>query len=111
VPRSKKDEAERLGRLVGDPERLLPGETPGTTDLKEAEHWLDVHAQLLQLREELLERLESRSAGIAEPAVAAGLDVNRRALLLTIRRSRARRSFWQRRVEALRGAVATAAPR
>jgi hypothetical protein len=107
VPRSQKDEAERLARLVGDPERLLAGEEPGTSDLEVARNWMRVHRQLLEVRTELLEHLRKLQAGVSDPAVAAGLKVNARGLALSVERSRARYSYWESRVAALEADLAT----
>lgn len=107
APRSRRDEAERLARQVTDPERLLPGEDPATSSLAEAGHWLEVHRQLLELRSELLEHLQKLQLDVSDGAVAAGLKVNARGLALSIRRSRARVSFWEKRLASLEAGLAT----
>jgi len=108
VPRSRKDEAERLARLVGDPDRLLPGEEPGTSDLEEARNWLRVHRQLMDVRMELLEHLKQLQEKVSDPAVAAGLKINARGLVLSVERSRARHSYWEQRLAGLEADLATA---
>jgi len=90
-----------LGLLVGDPERTLPGENPATVEAREAMHWAAVHAELLEVRLELLRELRATIQRVVDPSVAAGLEHNARALDLAVDRSRYRVSFWAHRIEQL----------
>lgn len=98
--------ARDLGRLIGDPERALPGENTRTVDSREAKHWAAVHAELLEVRLELMQQLRQMIAGVSHPAVAAGLQHNAEALELAINRSRRRLDFWTRRVAQLADSLA-----
>ena len=101
MPRSATDEAADLGRLIGDPLRLLPGEDPATTDPDEAIGWLAAHRQLLTVRLELLNHLRTELAQVENPQVARGLGLNLEGLELSVRRSRSRVADWEARLSKL----------
>lgn len=101
--------ARELGRRLGDPERMLPGEDPRTTDPLEAGHWAAVHAEVLEVRLELLQQLRRSLDRVRDPFVAAGLRQNLHSLELAVNRSRRRVAFWAHRVAEL--AELFAAPR
>lgn len=103
--------ARELGRRIGDPERTLPGEDPRTADPYEAKHWAAVHAELLEVRLELLEQLRRVIDRVSDPLVRAGLTHNSQALELAVNRSRRRTAFWAHRVAELADAFAASAPR
>lgn len=98
--------ARELGRLIGDPERALPGENTRTSDPFEAKHWAAVHAELLEVRLELLQQLRHTIDKVSDPLVAAGLRHNAQALELAVNRSRRRVSFWAHRLAELADAFA-----
>ena len=103
--------ARELGRRIGDPERMLPGENPRTTDPREAKHWAAVHAELLDVRLELLEQLRRVIERATDPPVVAGLTHNAQGLELAVNRSRHRFAVWAHRVAELADAFAAPAPR
>jgi hypothetical protein len=70
-------------------------------EAREAMHWAAVHAELLEVRLELLRELRAAIQGVADPNVVAGLEHNARALHLAVDRSRHRVRFWAHRVEQL----------
>jgi hypothetical protein len=99
-----------LGRLIGDPERPLPGEDPRTSDPSEARHWATVHAELLDLRLDLLRQLLQSAQRVRDPLVASGLRLNVQGLELSVNRSRTRAAFWARRLGELVGSFADSSP-
>jgi hypothetical protein len=90
---------------------MLPGENPRSTDPFEAKHWAAVHAELLEVRLELLLQLRRVIERVSDPLVAAGLTQNAQALELAVNRSRRRIAFWAHRVAELADAFAAPAPR
>lgn len=103
--------ASELGRRIGDPEWLLPGEEPGTPDVDRAHHWMTVHGELLELRQSLLADLRRTAAQVGDRNVADGLRSNLRTLELAVNRSQRRVAFWDHRLHELAGAFAAAGPR
>ena len=102
--------AKELGRWIGDPERTLPGENPRTANPFEAKHGAAVHAELLEVRLELLEQLRRVIGRVSDPMVAAGLTHNAHALELAVNRSRRRVAFWAHRLAELADEFAAPAP-
>lgn len=111
MPRSATEEAAELGRLIGDPQRLLPAEDPATTDLDEASGWLEAHRELLALRLELLNHLRAMLGHVDNPQVAVGLGLNLEGLELAVRRSRSRVADWEARLLTLGAELAGASRR
>jgi hypothetical protein len=103
--------ARELGRRIGDPERTLPGENPRTVDALQARHWAAVHAELLEVRLELLQQLRGSIERVSDPLVAAGLRHNLQALELAVNRSRRRVAFWAHRLAELADAFAAPSAR
>ena len=103
--------ARELGRQIGDPERMLPGEDPRTESPYEAKHWVAVHAELLEVRLDLLQQLRQAIQHVSDPLVAAGLRENAQALELAANRSGRRIAFWAHRVAELADAFAAPGPR
>jgi len=83
---------------VADPDRLLPGEEPATSNLEDIDHWLSVYSELLGLKERLVDTTERAASeldeGDAQTEVAATdltlLEGERRRLWKRLR-------YWQRR--------------
>ena len=69
--------------------RLLPGEDPSSLHLSDAEHWTLVFQELVDEHQDLLTRLETRSAAPIEGELEL-LDQNLAWL-------RTRLAFWRRR--------------
>ena len=90
---------EAVGRIL-NPERLLPGEDPDTTDLEEAERWLAAYDELLGFKHDVVGEAEAKSDELSEvvqPEAQADL-----ALLHAERERLERRyDFWRSRVKEL----------
>ena len=89
-------------QIVGDPNRLLPGEEPATRYLDDARHWEAVYRELLHFKDQLLETAARAGRRIRREARH---EVSKDLALLEAERSRLRRRhhFWQRRVDRLAG--------
>lgn len=97
------DEAFREAlRVVGDPDRLLPGEEPNTRYVDDARHWRSVYEELLHFKDQLMTTARRASENLRRPARhEASDDLN---LLEAERgRLRSRYEFWKRRAEELAG--------
>lgn len=89
------------GELVEavDPETLLPGEDPDSTDPADGVRWVGVYRDLIELTTVLLERTESALKAMSGDAIReAGVDQR----LLRIQRERylSRYEFWTNQVDA-----------
>jgi hypothetical protein len=92
---------EAAGAAV-DTDRLLPGEDPERADAADAARWVDVYAELLVFKQEVLHvilaRLEEMRHGPARSEVEATDAVVVRA---EAERLAGRLGFWRRRLEEL----------
>ena len=86
---------------VDDPDRLMDGEDPETTDPEEAEHWLGVYGELLGFKRRLVREAASGSQALSDDSLdEAFRDLS---LLDRERRRLARRYlFWKERLADLR---------
>lgn len=94
------DVQEAVERMA-DPDRLLDGEDPDTTDPEEAERWVAAYAELLGFKKDVVDQAETSAAGLPDPAKPeAEADLT----LLRSERERLHRRyrFWQRRTDELR---------
>lgn len=86
--------------FMGDPNRLLPGEEPGTRYADDARHWLNVYAELLHFKDELLAAVRRASGRVRRPARA---EVHTDLALMEAERSRlhSRTEFWRQKLNEL----------
>lgn len=95
------DEAFREAlRVVGDPDRLLPGEEPNTRYLDDARHWRSVYAELLHFKDQLVTAARRAGENLRRPARHEVSD-DLRLLEAERTRLRSRYEFWKRRSEEL----------
>jgi hypothetical protein len=94
------DVREAVERIV-DPDRLLEGEDPDTTDPEEAERWVAAYAELLGFKHEVVDQAEASAEGLTDRSrPEAETDL---ALLRSEReRLRRRYEFWRKRAGELR---------
>ena len=76
-------------------ERLMPGEVPETDDPSVIERWIEVYAQLLSAKRDVVETLMRRLRGV-RPEVRAELEGGDLKLLhQEMRRIESRLGFWR----------------
>src|SRR5260370_16967679 len=69
------ERAEHAPDKVVDPDRLLPGEEPATTNLDDIDHWLSVYSELLGFKQRLVDTTEQAAAELDHSdAQAEGAD-------------------------------------
>jgi hypothetical protein len=85
---------------VTDPAPLLPGENPGSFQIRDAIHWIQMYGELIGMTSSLLERAEPTVRGMHHQAAAEAGETQR---LLRAQRSQyeARYEFWQDRASTL----------
>ena len=86
---------------MADPDRLLEGEDPDTTDPEEVERWVGAYAELLGFKHDVVGRAETSAERLPAPAKPeAEADLT----LLRTERERLKRryEFWQKRSAELR---------
>jgi hypothetical protein len=96
------DPLEIAGELT-DPEHRLPGEQDSEAShlLEDAQHWLQVYAELLAFKRTLLRTAEIHKEGATEAVVE---EVSNDQVLLSseLDRLERRHRFWQARAQELR---------
>ena len=80
MPASRDErEPEQAAQDAVDPDRLLPGEDPGTTDSEDVDHWTAVYAELVGFKEEMLATARRHVAAMqgaaAEEVVRTDLEI------------------------------------
>jgi hypothetical protein len=92
---------EIAGQLV-DPEHRLPGEVDSERSplLEDAQHWLQVYAELLSFKRTLLRTAEVHKEG-APDAVVTEVSADQTLLRAELGRLEQRHRFWQRRAQEL----------
>jgi hypothetical protein len=76
---------------MGHPDRLLPGENPESEYLEDAELWIEIYTELIDVTEGLLARLN-------EPSLArAGVREEAAPISDQLQRFRRRLDFWKSR--------------
>ena len=89
---------ERAGEEAADPDRLLPGEDPGTPYLDDAEKWVEVYQELLQFKQRLLGVAEDALKDLGDkPARKEVVDTDRIVLEAEVKRFQRRLAFWTER--------------
>lgn len=99
---NKHDDAERAAIEAADPDRLLPGEDPGSIHLEDARMWLDVYDELLAYKRRLLGVTEDSLETMGDPpARREVVETDRRVLDAEASRFEARLDYWRRRLTEL----------
>jgi hypothetical protein len=94
---------ETASQLV-DPEHRLPGEvdSEGSPLLEDAQHWLQVYAELLMFKRTLLRTGDVQEEGAADAVVVEVVEVvGDRTLRGELGRLEQRHQFWERRAQEL----------
>ena len=92
------ERSEHAADKVADPDRLLPGEQPATSNLEDIDHWLSVYSELLGIKERLLDTTERAASELDEDDAQTEV-ANTDLTLLEGERKRLwkRLRYWQRR--------------
>lgn len=90
------DAIERVGE-----DQLLEGEDPSTTYLEDAAHWVDVYAELLDVKADLLTTIDRDREGLSDEALREIEGTDRRLLEAEAERFRRRLAFWRERCDEL----------
>ena len=80
-----------------DPERLLPGEDPASTDPEDADHWVSVYSELLELKQQLTTNLRDMMEHQRQDVQDELERADVRLLKREIERFEHRLAFWQGR--------------
>jgi hypothetical protein len=100
--RNEPGEAREAAKNASDPDRLLPGEDPESTQLDDAEHWIKVYRELLEYKHRLLEVTEEALSELADEPARREVAQTDRAVITAERERLARRlRFWDRRLAEL----------
>jgi len=87
-------QGEQGGRRAADPDRLLPGEDPDSTEPEDAIDWVAVYRELLSFKEQVL-GVTRRYAADGRPEVASELESSDLPLLeAEMQRLERRLAFW-----------------
>ena|SRR5438105_587485 len=94
--------ARRAAEAATDGGRLLPGENPQTTDPADAARWLDVYAELLTLKQELLRLMLVGLAELRQEPARREVEETDAVVLRSEAERLARRiDFWRGRRDEL----------
>ena len=98
--KGKDDEKAAAGEAV-DPDRLLPGEDPESSELEDSAHWIAVYSELLLFKERLLDTAGQGLSNMTE-AESRQEAANTDLMLLSAERTRLQRrlEFWKQRLRA-----------
>ena len=81
--------------LIAADGRLIDGEDPGTMRAADARRWIEIYSRLLEFKEELLERVQTKTG--TRSGKWEELQVDERVVLTELARLRTRLSFWRHR--------------
>jgi hypothetical protein len=96
---SQRAREENAAKEAGDPDRLLPGEDPDDVHPDSARLWVDVYAELLDYKRELLRVTDERLATMAdEPARREVVETDNVVIEAECRRFERRLAFWTDRL-------------
>lgn len=87
----------------GSSSELAEGEDPSTTSSREAERWVSVYTELINLETDLIESVKVRISKMSAEARRETERTNLPALEKDASRFRARLAFWRERSAQLRG--------
>lgn len=91
------DEVRDAVDKVADPNRLLEGEDPETTDAREALRWLSAYAELLEFKQNVVGEAEA-SAGELSQRAQQEAEADLTLLNAERERLKQRYAFWKARV-------------
>jgi hypothetical protein len=94
---------ERAATKAVDPDRLLEGENPSTTDIEDAVHWIRVYEDLLLFKRRLLEGAGEVAPEMDEEAREEVGKTDLTILAAEAARLERRLRFWRDRADELRG--------
>jgi hypothetical protein len=100
---SNKEEAAGAAWQGADLERPLTGEDPGSQSLADAERWIAVYHQLVNLEQQLLDVLALIIPSMPEAARKEAEETNLPVLASQVERFRHRLALWQKRRDELEG--------
>jgi DNA-binding response OmpR family regulator len=75
---------------------LIDGEDPGTMRAADARRWIEIYSRLIEFKDELLERVRSRTSENGNGS-RGDLQADEQVVLVEMARLRGRLAFWQRR--------------
>ncbi len=87
----------------GSADELADGEDPSTTSSKEAERWVSVYTELINLETNLINEVKVRISKMSPEARRETERTNLPALEKDAKRFRARLGFWRERLAQLKG--------
>lgn len=94
-------------RRAADPNRLLPGENPKSTDPEDALHWVAVYEELYRFKAELIGQTRARLARMPADAQREVKDTDLAVLLAESERLGSRLDYWKARCRHLQNASAS----
>ncbi|MHB8507903.1 MAG: hypothetical protein ACYDGR_04540 [Candidatus Dormibacteria bacterium] len=87
---------------AADPDRLLPGENPGTHSLEDARHWVSVYGELLGFKKQIIAGTQQSMDGFDEEAARVEVaHTDEKVLEAERQRFERRFRFWTKREEEL----------
>ncbi|SRR6266700_1675920 len=93
----------RAADEAADPDRLLPGEDPTSTEPDDARLWIDVYAELLDYKRALLQVTELKLADMRDqPARREVVETDSVVIGAECQRFERRLDFWTRRLREAR---------
>jgi hypothetical protein len=97
------DAAEGAAEDATDQDRLLPGEDAGTSQLDDAQHWLQVYTELLSFKGDLLRSTHEHLADmdLEDDSREEVRQTDEPVLEAEAERFERRRRFWEQRAEEL----------
>jgi hypothetical protein len=94
---------ERAAKAEVDPDRLLQGEDPRSSDPSDAQHWFEMYSELVAFKERMVKTVDQAIAEVLEkPASHEIATTDRVALAAELARFRRRLEFWKRRGDEIR---------
>jgi hypothetical protein len=95
------DDVQDAVERMADPDRLLEGEDPETTDPEEAERWVGTYGELLGFKHDVVGQAEASAEGLPELAKPEA-DADQTLFRSEHERLHRRYEFWQKRSAQLR---------
>jgi hypothetical protein len=100
--RAREEAAEAAAEQTVDSDRLLPGEDVNTPYVDDAEHWIKVYGELLELKRRMIGELTRQVANMTETARREAQDTDLVVMHVEAERFARRLGFWRRRLDELR---------
>ena len=99
---SRKEEAAGAARAGADLDRPIAGEDPATGSLEEAQRWVTVYHQLVDLEQTLFDAMAAKIPAMPPAARREAEETNVPVLLTQLERFKHRLEYWRGRRDALR---------